>query len=169
MTSPLLPYANAYLLATSGSTPQVENGRIVSSAGTQYIIQCYLKRQDSSGTTTGADSLPSNSSSTGPFQGVGGDVFLYRGYALRYAPLLAILGGEDPVPEPLNWVPLASDAVPSWFADGASVIHRHGSEPVKNGSVKLVTGKYGGTGIDAIVSQNIGGVPIVVRSGEVIN
>lgn len=169
MTSPLLPYANTYLLATSSGTPQVQNGRITSGIGTQYIIQCYLKRQESSGTTTGADSLPSGSNSTGPFQGVGGDVFLYRGYALRYAPLLTILGDDDPIPEPLDWVSLASDMVPLWLVNGLSVVHRHGNEPAKKGSIKQITGKYGGVGIDDIVSQNIGGIPIVVRSGEVIN
>lgn len=169
MTSPLLPYANAYLVVTSQGTPQVENGRVVTTAGVKYVVQCYLKRQDGSGTTTGADYLPTQSNPGTGFPGVSGDVYLYRGYALRYAALPTGFVDTDAIPTSLAWTTLGSTPVPVWMANGARVQHRQGAEQAKYGMIERGSGKYGGTNIDEIVSQNIGGVPIVLRSGDVIN
>lgn len=169
MTSPLLPYATSYLVITAEALPSVVNGRVVSQDGDKYAVHCYLKRQDSSGTSTGADYLPSQNTPGSMLPGVSGDVYLYRGYALRYAELAGEFTDDLPIPTNLTWVPLDSASVPAWLTGGVQCQHRQGLEQYKSSAIERVSGKYGGEGIDAIVSSSIGGVPITIRSGDVLN
>lgn len=168
MTSPLLPYANAYLLLTQQGAPEVVDGRVVTTAGTRYLVRCYLKRQDSAGTTTGADYLPTQFAPGQILPGASGEVYLYRGYALQYA---APQNSYNPyenraIPAGLFWTSLAATSLPQWLHAGADCIHLHGNETPKTGRIEVSTGGYGGSQIDEIISQYIVGVPIAVRSGE---
>lgn len=163
MTSPLLTYANALLLITSEEAPEVINGRVVSDAGPKYVVQCYLKRQDSKGTTTGADYTGQSI-----MPGVSGDAYLYRGYALRYgeAPTDYVLQDGEP---DIEWTAIVSTTKPSWLVEGTKCNHLQGNEQVKHCVIERSSGVYGGNKIDELISNEIGGIPITVRSGDVIN
>lgn len=169
MTSPLLPYANAYLLIEERGVPTNVNGRIVASVSSKKLVQCYLKRQDSAGTSTGADYVPTRTGNGDVLPGVSGDVYLYRGYALRYATVSNTYDLMDVVPSSLVWTTFVSTSVPTWFGAGVSGKHRNGNEKTKYMVIERCTGKYGGTSIDQIISENIGGVPLVIYSGDVLN
>lgn len=165
MTSPLLPYANAFLTVDATGAPTVENGRIVATQSARYLIRCYLTRQDSTGVTTGADYLPTQASPGGTLPGSSGVVYLYRGYGLQYTQVDENYElGVDPVPG-TGWAYLVASARPEWLVAGAQVQHIQGSEPPKWAVLEQVTGKFGGSNIDATISMNIGGIPLIVRSG----
>lgn len=169
MASPLLPYANAFLLITASGNPQVVNGRFTAAAGKKYLVRCYLTRQDSTGTTTGADYLPGQSAPGDVLPGVSGDVYLYRGYGLGYIEVANDFNlAVGPMPT-TGWLDLRSDAVPAWLVMGVSGQHRQGNEKVKYMKVERCTGKFGGGAIDFQVSVYIGGIPLIIRSGDVID
>jgi hypothetical protein len=167
MSSPLLPYANAYLLFSLDGAPTIVDGRYTTTVTATYVVEAYLTRQDSTGVTTGADYIPTQTSPGNTLPGASGVVYLYRGYALRYAPVEA---GYDPSGAPqdasLAWVD-ATDV--TWLKPGLTGVHAHGDEPIKRTKVERATGKYGGVAIDQIVRINISGVPITVRSGDVVD
>lgn len=163
MTSPLLMYANALLLITSEAAPEMVNGRVVSEVANRYVVQCYLKRQQSSGTNTGAD-YPGNNI----MPGVSGDSYLYRGYALRWAVVSSTYELEEGNMS-LTWTELSANSKPSWLTDGATCSHKQGAEQVKYCKIERCSGSYGGSNIDELISNEIGGIPIVVTSGDVID
>jgi hypothetical protein len=169
MTSPLLPYANSYLLLESAGVPTVSDGRITTTTEGKFLVHCYLTRQDSTGTTTGADYIPTQASPGNTLPGSSGDVYLYRGYALRYAEVDDEYELGDALPATNSWVSLLSTTKPDWLDAGVSGKHLQGSEQPKYTVIERATGKYGGTNIDVTVSVNIGGIPITVRSGDLLN
>lgn len=162
MTSPLLPYANALLLITAEGEPTIENGRIVTEPGTSYVVQCYLTRQQSTGTSSGADYLPTQMSPGETLPGTSGVAYLYAGYALRY-------GEGDLEDEPTDWTALPGSSPPSWLTAGITCKHQQGNEPLKYCMIERTTGKYGNTAIDSIINKEIGGIPLLIRSGELLN
>lgn len=163
MTSPLLPYANAYLVITEQGSPEVVDGRVTTGAGSTHLIQCYLKRQDSTGTTTGADYLPGQSSSGSTFPGASGDVYLYRGYALRQAVAPSNYDAKtDALPSGLIWQTVSG----TLLRPGLDCIHLQGTESPKPCRIERSTGKYGGAQIDEIITEYVGGIQIIVRSGD---
>jgi hypothetical protein len=161
MTSPLLPYANSYLLITSQGTPQVVDGRVTTEDATRYIVQCYLVRQQAAGTTTGADYIPTQTTPGEILPGSSGLVYLYRGYALRYA--ITTISNLENIPSTLAWNAITNQP---WLTGGATCYHRQGNEQIKYCTIETATGKYGNTGIDSIINQKIAGIPITVRSGD---
>jgi hypothetical protein len=169
MSSPLLPYANSYLLLESTGAPVVSDGRITTTVEGKFLVHCYLTRQDSASTTTGADYIPTQSSPGNTLPGSSGDVYLYRGYALRYAEVDEEYELGDALPAVNSWVSLLSTTKPDWLSAGVSGQHQQGSEQPKYTTIERATGKYGGTNIDVTVSVNIGGIPVTVRSGDLLN
>lgn len=163
MTSPLLPYANAYLVVVQRGAPEIVDGRVTTTAGSIYLVECYLKRQDSTGTNTGADYLPTQLNPGSALPGASGEVYLYRGYALRQA---IAPNGYNPVndalPSGLAWREVSNGLL----TPGLDCVHLQGGEPPKPCRVERNTGRYGGAKIDEIVASSIGGVPIIVRSGD---
>ena len=167
MSSPLLPYANAYLLFSLDGAPTLVNGRYVATPEATYVVEAYLTRQDSTGVTTGADYIPTQVSPGDTLPGASGVVYLYRGYALRYA---SVEAGYDPSGAPQDTSLVWSDATNvTWLKPGLTGLHAHGGEPLKRTKIERATGKYGGVAIDQIVRINISGVPIIIRSGDVID
>lgn len=162
MTSPLLSYSNASLLITAQGEPSIENGRVVTTAGTSYVVQCYLTRQQSTGTSSGADYLPTQTSPGEILPGSSGVVYLYAGYALRY-------GQGDLDNEPTVWTTLPGEEVPSWLTAGTNCKHKQGDEQPKHCLIERTSGKYGNIGIDQIINKEIGGIPLLIRSGELMN
>jgi hypothetical protein len=169
MSSPLLPYANSYLLLESAGIPTVSDGRITATIEGKFLVHCYLTRQDSTGVTTGADYIPAQASTGNTLPGSSGDVYLYRGYALRYAEVDEEYELGDALPTTISWVSLLSTTKPDWLSAGVSGQHLQGSEQPKYTTVERSTGKYGGTNIDLTVSVNIGGIPVTIRSGDLLN
>jgi hypothetical protein len=163
MTSPLLPYVNACLLITSEGIPEIVDGRIISESGSTYLVQCYMKRQDSQGVTTGASYEKANT-----MPGASGNAYLYRGYALRYAETANVYD-LDNANFNIAWTELKSTAKPSWLVDGLRCKHKQGLEQIKYCIIERCSGAYGGNKIDALIGEEIGGIPITVRSGDVLN
>jgi len=169
MASPLAPYVNSYLLLEDTGVPEVVNGRIVVGGGQKYVVECFLTRMEEKVTSTGADYLPSDITAKKIMPGVGGDVYIYRGYGLRYviAPTgYTIANGSTGLS---GWIELRSITKPNWIAPGSKGYHLQGAEPVKYTRIERPSGVYGGAGIDAIVSENIRGIPITIRSGDTID
>ena len=163
MTSPLGAYANAYLLITSEGVPTVIEGRVTASSGDTYLVECYLKRQESQGVNTGASYGKVNM-----MPGASGDAYLYRGYALRYAKVTTDYDLQA-LNTNVSWIELRSMTKPSWLVDGSVCKHQQGLEQTKHCTIERCSGKYGGNQIDELISNEIGGIPIIVRSGDVIN
>jgi hypothetical protein len=68
------------------------------------------------------------------------------------------------------WVELNAASLPEWLTTGTRALHLQGtSESPKECRIERVTGKYGGSGIDQVISNEIKGVPMVLRSGDVID
>jgi len=166
MTSPLLPYANSYVLFEAEGIPEVSDGRIITGAGSRFLVECYLKRQESNGVETGADYLPLQSNSQDFLPGSSGQVYLYRGYALRYIEVSEDYEAGVSNAPANGWVNLSANNLPIWLTPGANCIHIQGNETAKNSSVERSTGKYGGSGIDSIISSYIVGIPLIIRSGD---
>ena len=162
MTSPLLPYRNAWLEVTSEGAPSIEDGRVITEQGTTYVVECYLTRQQSTGTSSGADYLPTQASPGEILPGSSGVVYLYAGYALRY-------GEGDLENEPTTWTVLPGEEAPSWLTAGITCKHKQGNEQSKYCLIERTSGKYGNTGIDRIINKEIGGIPLLIRSGELLN
>jgi hypothetical protein len=169
MTSPLLPYKNAYLLVASQSAPTIENGRVVTTLGTNYLVECYLVRQQATGTTTGADYIPTQTSPGEILPGASGLIYLYSGYALRYATASSTYEAGDDIPNGLVWTSLADSNTPDWLTVGAECSHMQGNESVKYCKIERLSGRYGNTGIDLTINKEVGGIPITVRSGELVD
>jgi hypothetical protein len=169
MTSPLLDYANGYLLVRQQGTPSIVNGRVQQTAGTTYLVQCYLKRQDSTGTSTGADYVPVQSRGGAAIDGASGQIYLYRGYALRYAVVSSTYDLEALSLTGVTFSAFTFTSVPEWLVAGVSGSHKQGREKVAYFSVETCGGKFGNSGIDELINNNIEGIPIVIRSGQVLN
>lgn len=169
MTSPLMPYAYSYLLITATGAPSVVNGRIVMAEGSKYLVQCYFSRQDSSGVTTGADYYPTKGSPGETLPGASGQVYLYRGYGLQYVQVIdGYELGEDVIPV-TGWATLVSSDVPDWLYDGVECECLHGNEAAKYAKIEKMSGKYGGLGIDQIISASIQGIPLTITCGELVS
>ena len=128
MTSPLLDYANGWLLIGVGSTPSIVNGRVVQGAESYRVVECYLKRQQSTGTSTGADYILSQTQSNLKTGSAGGMAFLYRGYALRYATLATKPNFETLNVDTLTYTQVdLVNGVP-WMIAGVTGDHRQGAD-----------------------------------------
>jgi hypothetical protein len=166
MTSPLLPYANSAILIRSQGAVTVANGRISSAAGPYYLIKAFLKREQSTGTETGATKVPLRANSGDSMPGGSGEFFLYRGYALQYAvvPSTFILGSSSE----LGLVYQNISRQYNWMAPGQVGSLRFGDDRLMRAQIERSSGVYGGIGIDNIIYSEIGGVEIQVIGGELI-
>lgn len=169
MASPLAPYAFSYLLIAQVGAPTIVGGRITIAETSKYLVKCYFSRQDSSGTTTGADYVPTKTSPGEMLPGASGQVYLYRGYGLQYVQVVdGYELGEDVIPV-TGWATLASSDVPNWLHDGVECECLHGNEAAKYAKIEKMSGKYGGLGIDQIISASIQGIPLTITCGELVS
>ena len=169
MTSPLLPYANSWLLINVTGNPSVIDGRVTQSVLSYRIVQCYLKRQQSTGTSTGGDYILSQTQTNLETGSAGGVVYLYRGYALGYVILNTKPNFNTFNVNGATYTPFNLTNNVSWMISGGTGLHRQGMEKPAHFSFESVGGKFGDLGVDQIVNQSIEGIPIVVRSGQVLN
>lgn len=169
MTSPLLPYANALLLIGVDGVPSISGGRVVVSTGSWRVVECYLKRQDSTGTNTGADYVLGDTQANLRTGSAGGRAYLYRGYALRYASLTTEPNFGTLDKSTLSFVDVNPVQGESWLINGSSGLHRQGIEKPAYFVFESIGGRFGGGGIDEIIGDSIQGLPIVINSGQVLN
>jgi len=166
MSSPLLPYANSFLLFGSEAAVDLVDGRWVTQGGIdqenwKYLVRCFLKRSENSGASTGSKPVPLASELGGQMMpGASGDSFIYRGYALEW-----VFASSSESPDNYNWQPV--DGQYDWMAPGKVCDLSFGDDQVmKETRVQRSSGKFGGKGIDQIVYAELGGVPIVVSGAE---
>jgi len=168
MASPLLPYANARVLAAVEGAPSVVNGRFVAPEGQKYLTLCFMSRKQYEGVSSGSKKIPLDSQLDGRMMpGASGDSFYYRGYALRYAPVASNydpLTGDESL---LAWTEVT--AQPEWLYAGAEVEFYFGDEKPMVGTVERATGVYGGQGIDEILYRELGGVQLQITGAELRN
>ena len=170
MTSPLLPYINAYLLIPGNQgAPVVTSGRVTKTASNTYLLGAYITRQQASGTTTGADYVPTQTNTTDMLPGTSGVVYLYAGYAIRFATVSSGYNLEINNTSSLNWTALNGTNTPTWLTTGLAVMHKQGNEPIKYSKIERISGRHGNAAIDMIINNEIGGIPIIIRSGDTID
>jgi len=144
------------------------SGRVVTTAGQAYLLGCYLVRQQSSGTSSGADYIPLQTSGSEVLPGSSGLVYLYQGYGLQWveAPTGYVAGDE--ITDGLGWTSLA-EGTPDWLVPGMSATHMQGIEVPKHCIIERITGKYGNAAIDEIIIKEVGGISLLVRSGDLVD
>lgn len=165
MASPLLPYANAYVLVRSKGAVTNVNGRFVAADGAVLAVKCFLKRQQSTGVSTGSskqpDAMRANWNNTLP--GASGDQFLYRGYALQTATVTA---GWEPG-DAATWTDVTASIAS--LRPGNDVTLYLGNTPAMPARVERNSGVFGGAGIDEILYAELGGVELQLSGAEVLN
>lgn len=166
MGSPLYPYINSSGIYTTsgGSTVVTSNGRLSSGTPTRYYVRLFLKREQSSGTTTsGASEVPSNATSANIMPGFSGHSFLYRGYVLQHCQLPS--SSEFKLGDPSNSLVL-SDTItrPEWLLPTGrmEVLFGDLTSDTMKCKVIITSGSYGQLGIDELIIQELRGVPITL-------
>lgn len=159
MTSPLLKYANATLLIKETGPATITAGRITEEATSNHLIRCWLRRQQTTGTTSGADYAGNN------MPGASGITYLYNGYALQHITVSSNydIESNDPVS---GWLDITEPL--TWLIAGNNGQHKQGSEPIKYCTIERCSGRYGNTGIDKIIRDNIKGLEIMIQSGDIL-
>lgn len=166
MTSPLDGYINSRIIINvrSGEVSQV-NGRLSNSNDIRYLILGFLKRSQSSGTSTGVISVPKEGSRSRILPGYDGQVFLYRGYGLRYCEV----SNEFDVGSSISGLTFTEMTTrPNWLTNGVRCELLFGEEMIKAGELVISSGTYGSAGIDEIIIKEIGGIALVISGSEYV-
>ncbi len=168
MASPLLSYANSKVLVIEDASPTIENGRIVAGGGQGYLVKAFMKRTQYTGVSSGSKRIPLESQLDGQMlPGASGDQFYYRGYSLLYA-----LVGSNFNLETSSDTGLAFRQVtiqPDWLRPGKEVLFKFGQDQVMNARIQRSSGIFGGSGIDEIIYEEIGGVELQITGTEILN
>ena len=166
MVSPLLSYANAYLTATGGMTISRTNGRITTSGGQRYLVHAFMKRQQAPTTETGSKKVPKAQNDGTILPGAGGEYYIHRGYALRYAVISSsyVLGSGI---SGLTFSDITEQ--PEWLLPGGNGEYLMGNDPIGYYTIEASSGTYGGIGIDSLIYSEVGGIPLVLSIGDTQN
>jgi hypothetical protein len=167
MTSPLATYINSsFIIGYDSGVPSIIDGRYSSNNSRQFLVQCYLRRIQSGNTDTGLGEFGSSGSSKYPGYGIDVQAFLYRGYALRYSQItdnfeLNINGSNE---KNLGWIQITD--IPYFMtAPGFRSINlRHGHQIINDSYIQILGGVYGSDGIDNILYNELGGIPITISA-----
>jgi hypothetical protein len=145
----------------------MSNGRAVAAVGTRYLVKAFLKRAQSTGTETGGVKVPLTGQRGQLLPGASGERYLYRGYALQYATVSStfVLGSSSE--DALTWTNI--DSQPSWLKPASNSTCLIGNDPIFNGKIERSSGLFGGLGIDEIIYDEMGGIPLIVSGGELQN
>ena len=167
--SPLKPYANSRILVPSQGAVSLVNGRWVEAPGDPYLVKCFLKRAQYSGTSSGSKMVPLPSQLNGEMMpGASGDQFYYRGYALEWASVEASWDLESSSESGLTWSQVTTQM--PWLTTGTEVVFRFGQDPIMpSAKVQRSSGIFGGQGIDEIIYKEIGGVELQLTGYELQN
>lgn len=168
MTSPLLQYANAYVKVTAKGAVTTVNGRFTAASGNTYLVQCFLKRQQYSGVTSGSSKQPRvELLEANRMPGASGDSFYYRGYALRYSAVTASYDPQVSNPATLTWTDVT--ASPTWLRPGSEAVLFLGASAPMKAHIERSSGVFGGRGIDQLLYAELGGVELQLVGAEVLD
>jgi hypothetical protein len=166
--SPLLPYANAYLVVTAGSSrvPTLVGSRIEylseEPSPSSIIFRAYLKLDDSR----------TNYLINTPLANNGTIDSRYKGYILQY---LRINSTNYPVNSMgFNNIsePLGDDIIDNGLSLRVSfseTIPGYNSSKWQNAFIEICEGKFRSNGIDRTIYESINGIPITLTVGEFSN
>lgn len=168
MTSPLLPYANSRILVVADGVPTITGGRIQASGGIHYLVKAFMKRIQYTGVSSGSRKIPLESQLDGQMlPGASGDQFYYRGYSLQYAQVSNTFNLETSSEAGLVFSQLKNQ--PEWLLPGREVQFKFGKDPILNSRIQRSSGIFGGSGIDEIIYEEIGGVELQLTGNEIQN
>lgn len=168
MASPLLDYANTRLRVVSETGITIVNGRPTRTTGNIYLIQCFLKRVQYSGVSSGSRKVPLPVELGGLMMpGASGDQFYYRGYALRKAEVSSTFAWETSSLASLSFIDITQQE--DFLLPGTEVNLKFGNDPTIHGIIERSSGIYGGLGVDEVLYEALGGVEIQIKGGELEN
>lgn len=168
MASPLLPYANSFVLVTGEGVVSVVDGRIEAVPGVRYLVKAFMSRAQYTGVSSGSKKIPLESQLDGRMMpGASGDQFYYRGYALQYATVPDTFNLESSSTNGLSYSTVNEQY--SWLKPGISVQFKFGNDPILFGQIERSSGVYGGLGIDKIIYKEVVGVQLQITGGELQN
>ena len=159
--SPLGIVSNSsIIISTIQGDATLSNGRYSINNGPRYICECYLKRQISSGTSSGE--LRSK-----VLAGADPSSWLYRGYILGYS-VISDLFEHGSSESGINYESIDGSNIPT-FITGLSKqqISMRFGDYVMDGYVELIGGGYGSRGIDQIIYNELSGIPIIITGTEI--
>ena len=167
MASPLLAYANSRIRVNYTNDVAKENtGRFILGNASYYLIQCYLKRTQYSGVTSGSRKIPLPSELYGEMlPGASGDEFFYRGYVLQYAEISDSYDWKGADISDLTFTEIKENQ--SYLTPQREVDLFFGDTEMK-GTIQRSTGVFGGESIDKIIYPSIG-VQIQLTGVEILN
>lgn len=167
MASPLLPYANALVRVQTKAAVTNVNGRLVAADGPVYLFRCFLKRQQYESVSSGSVKQPLKSQLGGEVMpGGSGDQFFYRGYYLQRATVqsnfdwLGDLGA-------VVWADV-TESDPA-LRPGNDVQFKLGKTDPMQAKIERSSGRFGGSGIDQILYDELGGVELQLVGAELLN
>jgi|GEM_PF-1644546 len=169
MASPLLEFANAYVLITTSDTVhRNEEGRFYVNETAYKVVRAYMQRVQYTGVTSGSRKIPLASELNGEMlPGASGDEFYYRGYALEYTTLLNTAPFLTNDLESLPFVQITGTE--TFLRPQKEVKFRFGTQAPMKATIQRSNGKFGGEGIDQIIYESIGGVEFQLTGAEVLN
>jgi hypothetical protein len=169
MSSPLLPYFNAYLaIGTSNNVEQV-NGRLVTISSQLIVFKAFLKRESDAGSGGGA--IARTVQTTNPLPGIDGQGTRYKGYLLAYGYLTG--SGQWDGSLPSTWTNITStfnsqNALAIALSTGREGRVKIGNMPIQHFTLESASGDYGGGGaIDKLIYEQVGGIPTSMMVGQV--
>jgi hypothetical protein len=165
MTSPLAPYVNSRVLISAIGAVSIVNGRVSMANAGQRLVKCFLKRAQYTGVTSGSKKIPLQSQLDGLMMpGASGDQFYYRGYALEYA-VTSNFDIETSSESGLTWLPVTTQF--NFLVPGPECVLKFGNDPImRSARIERSSGVFGGIGIDQVIYQEMGGVPIQLTGSE---
>lgn len=166
MASPLLAYANSRIRVDySSDVTQETGGRFIVDNTSYYLIQCYLKRMQYSGVTSGSRKVPLPSELYGEMlPGASGDEFYYRGYVLQSAVIAADFDWKDGDTSGLTFTEIKENQ--SYLVPQKEVDLFFGDTEMR-ATIQRSSGVFGGEGIDKIIYPSIG-VQIQLTAVEIL-
>lgn len=168
MASPLLDYANARLRVASESSVAIANGRPTVTVGNIYLVQCYLKRTQYTGVSSGSRKIPLPVELGGLMMpGASGDQFYHRGYALRKAAISSSFAWDTASLASLVFTDITAQEI--FLLPGTEVSMKLGDDPIAHGIIERSSGVFGGAGVDKILYESLGGVEIQIKGAEILN
>lgn len=168
MSSPLLPYFNAYLAIGTGDDVERVNGRLVTVSSQLIIFKAFLKREYEAGSGGGATARTTQTMN--PLPGVDGQGTRYKGYFLAYGYLTGTGQWEGALPT--NWTAITSTFSSESPLGVALSVGREGrvkigNMPIQHYTLESVCGDYGGGGeIDKLIYEQVGGIPTSMMIGQ---
>lgn len=165
-SSPLSGLVNSLIVYEVRMPTLLMGGRYESSGGSKYILRGFLKVESSK---VGASS--GELDSWGRRVSVGGitDGYYYRGYVLEYCEMPSGFELGVSSVDNLDFVSVLDSSFDNNvidFSNGSRIRLQHGTVSVIDAEVTRWGGRYNSVGIDEIVYNELGGMPILLKGSQ---